>query len=109
MLSGVCDSRSNPKGLSGKKPDEIRFFIMKIKTFTPLLVCSLAKCGSVPTTVIKRVAVISAMPSIITEYPQFFTATNLEWKSLLQSDKYKDIVVDSLRFIVNNKKVIIYG
>jgi REP element-mobilizing transposase RayT len=63
---------------------------------------------SVPTTVI-RVAVILAMPSIITEYPQFFTATNLEWRSLLQSDKYKDIVVDSLRFIVNNKRAIIYG
>jgi len=37
----------------------------------------LGKSG-VPTTVIKRVAVTSAMPSIIAEYPQFFTATNLE-------------------------------
>jgi hypothetical protein len=26
------------------------------------------------------------MPPIITEYPQFFTATNLEWKKLLKPD-----------------------
>ncbi len=49
------------------------------------------------------------MPQIITEYPQFFTATNLEWKLLLIADKYKDIVVDSMRFIVTDKRVIIYG
>jgi hypothetical protein len=32
------------------------------------------------------------MPPIITEYLQFFTATNLEWKRLLKPDKYKDII-----------------
>ena len=69
----------------------------------------MVKCVRVPTTVIKQVAAISAMPSIITEYPQFFTATNLEWKNLLQLDKYKDIVIDAMRFIVSDKRVIIYG
>ena len=49
------------------------------------------------------------MASIITEYPQFFTATNLEWKKLLKPDKYKDIVIDSLRFLVKEKRVILYG
>ena len=49
------------------------------------------------------------MSSIITEYPQFFTATNLEWKKLLQSDKYKDIIIDSMRFITNDRRVVIYG
>lgn len=39
------------------------------------------------------------MPQVITEYPQFFTATNLEWKRLLKPDKYKDIVVNSMRFL----------
>ena len=39
------------------------------------------------------------MPNIITEYPQFFIATNLEWKKFLKPDKYKDIVMDSLRFL----------
>jgi hypothetical protein len=29
---------------------------------------------------------------MITESPQFFTATILEWKRLLKPDKYKDIL-----------------
>lgn len=49
------------------------------------------------------------MPAIITEYPCFFTATNLEWKKLLQPDKYKDIIIDSMRFLVEDGRVIIYG
>jgi hypothetical protein len=32
------------------------------------------------------------MSSFITGYPQFFTATNLEWKPILEPDKYKDIL-----------------
>ncbi len=42
---------------------------------------------------------------MITEYPQFFTATNLEWKKLLQPDKYKDIIITSLQFLVKEKRV----
>jgi putative transposase len=49
------------------------------------------------------------MPSFITEYPQFFTATNLEWKPLLQPDKYKDIIISSIDFLVRDKRVILYG
>jgi REP element-mobilizing transposase RayT len=49
------------------------------------------------------------MPSLITEYPQFFTATNLEWKPLLKKDKYKDIIISSMEFLVKEKRVIIYG
>ncbi len=49
------------------------------------------------------------MPSIITEYPHFFTATCLEWKPLLNQDKYKDIIIDSLRFLVNEGRIILYG
>ena len=49
------------------------------------------------------------MASIITEYPHFFTATNLNWKKLLIHEKYKSIVIDSLRFLVNDKRVIVYG
>jgi hypothetical protein len=33
-------------------------------------------------------------------YIQFFTATILEWKPLLKPDKYKQLVLDSLRFLV---------
>jgi putative transposase len=39
----------------------------------------------------------------------FLTATILEWKPLLKLPKYKDIVVDSLRFLVAENKVAIYG
>lgn len=48
------------------------------------------------------------MADYITEYCHFFTATNLEWKNLPISDKYKDIVIESMRYLVKNKKVIIY-
>ena len=33
------------------------------------------------------------MSEIITEYPHFFTATNLNWKKLLEPDKYKDVII----------------
>ena len=45
------------------------------------------------------------MSQIITEYPQFFTATIIEWKKLLAPDKYKDIIIDSLRFLVNENRI----
>lgn len=38
-------------------------------------------------------------------WPQFYTATILEWKPLLQQDKYKDIIIDSLRFLVTEKRI----
>lgn len=49
------------------------------------------------------------MPQIITEYPQFFTATNLEWKKLLKPDKYKNIVINSMRFLVRKKRMKIFA
>ena len=49
------------------------------------------------------------MAALLTEYPQFFTATNLEWKPLLQADKYKDIIINSMKFLVEDKRVIIFG
>ena len=49
------------------------------------------------------------MAHIITEHPQFFTATILEWKKLLQPDKYKNIIIARMQFLVQDKRVIIYG
>jgi len=49
------------------------------------------------------------MAEYITEYPHYFTATNLEWKRLLAKQQYKDILIESMRFLVNDKRVIIYG
>jgi putative transposase len=44
---------------------------------------------------------------MITEYPQFFTATILEWKRLLVHDKY--IIIESLRFLMTNNRLTVYG
>ncbi|MBY0477268.1 MAG: hypothetical protein K2Q24_06455 [Chitinophagaceae bacterium] len=41
------------------------------------------------------------------QHPQFFTATILEWKHLLKEDKYKDIILESLRFLVKEQRVIV--
>lgn len=45
------------------------------------------------------------MTSLITEHPQFFTATCLDWKNLLVPDKFKDIIINSLRFLVKDKRI----
>jgi len=39
----------------------------------------------------------------------FYTATILEWKNLLRPDKYKQIVINSLRFLSKERRVRIYG
>ena len=46
---------------------------------------------------------------MLTEHPQFFTATILEWKHLLKPDKYKDIVMQSLQFLVRDNRILLYG
>ncbi len=40
---------------------------------------------------------------------QFFTATILQWKHLLKPDKYKYIIIESLRFLTNEKRAAILG
>ena len=42
-------------------------------------------------------------------YIQFFTATILWWKKLLKPDKYKQLIVESMDFLVKDKRVKIYG
>ena len=37
------------------------------------------------------------------EWPQFFTATIQEWKHLLKENNYKNIIVDSLKFTVQQR------
>lgn len=39
----------------------------------------------------------------------FYTATILNWKKLLEPDKYKAIIVDSLKHLVDKKKIRVYG
>jgi REP element-mobilizing transposase RayT len=44
-----------------------------------------------------------------TFWPQFYTATILEWKPLLKQNKYKDVVIESLRFLVTEKRIKLYA
>ncbi len=39
----------------------------------------------------------------------FFTVTILEWKQLLKPNKYKEIILASLRFLAKEKRVNIYA
>ena len=39
----------------------------------------------------------------------FTTATILEWKHLLRADRMKNVVVDSLRYLVREQKALIYA
>ena len=45
-------------------------------------------------------------PQYTVHPPQFFTATNYEWQNLLADDVHKDIIIDSLRFLVNDGRNI---
>ncbi len=39
----------------------------------------------------------------------FFTATILDWKFLLANDLYKDIIIGSLKYFVDKKKIFLYA
>ena len=39
----------------------------------------------------------------------FFTATILEWKHLLKNDEYKEIITQSMKFLVKDERVKIYA
>ncbi|PZP39846.1 MAG: transposase [Pseudopedobacter saltans] len=45
----------------------------------------------------------------MTTHPIFFTATFLEWKHLLKPDKYKDIIINCLQFLVENNRIKLYA
>ena len=40
---------------------------------------------------------------------EFFTATCLQWQNLLEENERKQIIMDSLRFMVNDKRIWLYG
>ncbi len=43
------------------------------------------------------------------EYPEFLTVTCLEWKRVLEEDRFKDIVMDSLSFLCKANRVTVYA
>jgi REP element-mobilizing transposase RayT len=50
------------------------------------------------------------MSQIYTDYwPQFFTATILEWKPLLHHNWHKDEIIKSLYFLVAQKRIRVYA
>jgi len=40
-------------------------------------------------------------------WPQFYTATIYQWKHLLTEDKHKDIIIESLKFLVLEKRIVL--
>ena len=38
-------------------------------------------------------------------WPEFYTATILNWKPLLSDNFYKDIIISSLQFLVSNQRI----
>jgi REP element-mobilizing transposase RayT len=40
---------------------------------------------------------------------EFFTATCLNWQTLLIADTHKQIILDSLKFLVDDKRIWLYG
>lgn len=54
---------------------------------------------------------LKLLPAMFTEppFPQFVTATILKWKHLLKPNKYKQIILNSLRFLIENQRIKLYG
>ena len=46
---------------------------------------------------------------LIDHHAHFFTATILNWKHLLKEDKYKDVIIESLRFLVKENRIKVYA
>ena len=42
-------------------------------------------------------------------WPQFYTSTINNWQHLLSSKECKDIIIDSLQFLVNDKRIKLYA
>ncbi|MEQ9422867.1 MAG: transposase [Cyclobacteriaceae bacterium] len=47
--------------------------------------------------------------NLASEHPQFITITVHEWKNLLKPKKYKNIILDSLSFLVKEQRSSIYA
>ena len=49
------------------------------------------------------------MQKLPVHWPQFYTATILEWKFLLHEEMYKDIIMSSLSYLVKNDKIKLFA
>jgi len=66
---------------------------------------------SLPTLLSIHFSNISYLPwmEIIDDYAQFFTATITDWVPVLEFPETKKIILDSLQFLVENKRAYIYA
>ncbi|WP_452232709.1 transposase [Lacinutrix sp. MEBiC02595] len=48
-------------------------------------------------------------PIKIEDCPQFYTASILNSKHLLKPEKYKQVLIESLKYLVSQKRVIVFG
>ena len=46
---------------------------------------------------------------IVKEHAEFVTVTCLEWTHVLEEDRFKDIVIDSLRFLSKEERIRVSG
>ena len=46
---------------------------------------------------------------ILEDYAQFVTVTALDWKPILKAKYHKEIIIDSLRFLVENNRIYLYA
>ncbi len=46
---------------------------------------------------------------IAKEHAEFLTITCLEWTHILKEDRFKDIVIDSLRFLSKEERIQVFG
>mgnify|MGYP000330207881 CR=1 FL=1 len=46
---------------------------------------------------------------IIEDYAQFTTITALNWKPILRDKNHKDIIINSLRYLAENKRIYLYA
>jgi putative transposase len=43
------------------------------------------------------------------EHPEFITVTCLDWQPLLEEDRYKKIITDSLDFLTKQQRILVYA
>ncbi|MBL7858548.1 MAG: transposase [Cyclobacteriaceae bacterium] len=43
------------------------------------------------------------------EHAEFLTVTCLEWKLILAEDRFKDIIIHSLTYLVKSRRIYVYG
>jgi REP element-mobilizing transposase RayT len=48
-------------------------------------------------------------PQYAKDYPDFITVTCLQWKHLLTGNRFKDIIMKSLLFLVKDRRITLYA